>query len=153
MAPRPGSAVLILYDADCGMCRVTMAGLLRWGRQRAFEPVALQSERARRLLAHMTEEERMASFHVVMPDGELLSAGAALTEILDTLPGAGVLAGASRRLPGATARAYGLVAGNRTRIGPLIPDRIRRWAQRELAVADGDADERDDQPAERHLDQ
>jgi predicted DCC family thiol-disulfide oxidoreductase YuxK len=130
VAARSASAVLILYDADCGMCRVVMAGLLRC--ETDFEAVALQSERAKRLLAHMSEEERMASFHVVLADGEVRSAGAALTEVLDALPGARPLAGLSRRTPGATSRFYRLVAGNRTRIGPLIPDRIRRWAQREL---------------------
>ncbi len=145
--------MLILYDADCGMCRVTLVLLMRWAGHGTFEPVALQSQRARELLGDMSEEQRMASFHVVSPDGEIRSAGPALTEVLDALPGAGILAATSRRLPRATSRFYALVAGNRTRIGPLIPDRIRDWAARELAVADGDADDRHDDAAEGDLDQ
>jgi len=122
----------ILYDADCGLCRVSVALLLRWDRHRSFEAVALQSDRAAALLADMDEAERMASFHAVVADGSVLSGSDAVPAVLSALPGAGVLEHASRRLPRVTALTYGAVVAQRSRIGPLIPDRVRQWAEREL---------------------
>src|ERR671914_515493 len=79
---------LLLYDADCGFCRVCVALVLAWDRRRRLRPVALQSEEAEGLLAQMPEEERMASWHLARPDGEVQSAGAAFPPLLRELPGA-----------------------------------------------------------------
>jgi predicted DCC family thiol-disulfide oxidoreductase YuxK len=127
--------VLILYDADCGLCRVSVALLLRWDRHRSFEAVALQSDRAVLLLPDMSDAERMASFHAVVADGGVLSGSDAVPTVLSALPGAGVLEHAARRMPRTTARAYGAVVTHRSRIGPLIPRRVRRWAEHELKHA------------------
>jgi predicted DCC family thiol-disulfide oxidoreductase YuxK len=127
--------VQVLYDADCGLCRVSAALLLRWGRRGSLEALPIQGERATRLLAAagMDEDERLASVHAVLPDGRVLSAGDAVTAVLGILPGAKPLARLSARTPTATARAYHAIADNRSRLGPLIPKRLKHWADRQLA--------------------
>jgi predicted DCC family thiol-disulfide oxidoreductase YuxK len=68
--------VAVLYDPDCGFCRVSLALLLRWDTRRRLRPVALGSEEADALLDGMPEDERMASWHLVEA-GRVHSAGAA----------------------------------------------------------------------------
>ncbi len=69
----------------------------------------------------------MASFHLVEGDGAR-SAGEALSRLMSYLPGGRPLLAGTERFPGATERAYRLVADNRSRIGPLIPDAVKRRA-------------------------
>lgn len=114
-------AALILYDSDCGLCRWTLGIVLAWDRRRRLEPVALQGEKAERLLAGMDPDERMASWHLVTADGEVRSAGGAVPDLLDLLPGGHPLAAAFRRFPRATERLYFAVADNRGRLGRLLP--------------------------------
>jgi predicted DCC family thiol-disulfide oxidoreductase YuxK len=119
---------LLLYDADCGFCRVCVALVLAWDRRRRLRPVALQSEEAEALLAHMPEDERMASWHLARPDGDLRSAGAAFPPLLRELPAAAPLGALAERFPGGAERAYALVARNRSSLGRALPDSARRWA-------------------------
>jgi predicted DCC family thiol-disulfide oxidoreductase YuxK len=127
-----GDAVL-LYDADCGFCRWSAAKVLRWDRGGRLRPVALQDAEADRLLGHLTEEERMASWHLVTPDGRIVSAGAAAAPLLRLLPGGRSLAALAAALPGATERAYRLVADNRGRVGPLVTAGAAARARRVIA--------------------
>ena len=119
---------LLLYDADCGFCRVCVALLLTWDRRRRLRPVALQSDEADALLAGMPEGERMASWHLARPDGEVRSAGAAFPPLLRELPGGTGLGALAERFPGGTERAYALVASNRSSLGRALPESARRWA-------------------------
>jgi len=118
----------VLYDRDCGLCRTVMGAVLACDRRRRLRPVALQDPEARELLPGLSEEERMASFHLVEPDRSMHSAGAALARLPDYLPGGSPLAGAAQRRPALIERAYGLVAGNRDCLGPLIPAPLKRRA-------------------------
>jgi predicted DCC family thiol-disulfide oxidoreductase YuxK len=120
--------VLLLYDDDCGFCRVCVALVLAWDERRRLRPVALQSEEAARLLAGMPEPERMASWHLAQPNGDLRSAGAAFAPLLRELPGGAGLAALAERFPGAAERAYALVARHRTVLGRALPESARRWA-------------------------
>ena len=70
----------------------------------------------------MTEDERMRSFHVVDAAGSVHSAGDGLAELFPFL----------RRSPRLASRLYWLVAGNRDRLGKLIPDFARRQAGRRI---------------------
>lgn len=128
--------VPILYDPDCGFCRVCMATVLSWDRQRRLRPVPLGSEEADRLLAGMPEDERMASWHLIAPNGGVHSAGAAFPPLLRLLPRGGRLARLSARFPQASERGYRWVADRRSAFGSAIPGRIRRWAD---AVISGSA--------------
>jgi predicted DCC family thiol-disulfide oxidoreductase YuxK len=106
----------VLYDADCGFCRWSLRRLLAWDRRGALEPVAIQSVEGQRLLAPLEAERRLDSWHVVLPAGEVFSAGAAAPVACEVLPGGRTLARLFRAFPGATDRAYRLIASNR---GPL----------------------------------
>ena len=66
----------------------------------------------------------MQSFHVVEADGTVRSAGDGLARLVPPL----------RRSPRAASRLYRLVAGNRDRLGKLIPALARRHADRRIAA-------------------
>lgn len=119
----------ILYDAECRFCRWSLAWVLRWDRGRRLEPVALQDERARALLDAMPEAERMASWHLVGPDGSIASAGAAAAPLLRLLPGGRPLAALAERFPGAVERGYGVVVAQRGRLGRWLSDPTLRRAE------------------------
>ena len=115
------------------MCRWMAAKVLAWDRRRVLTPVPIQSPEGEWMLASVPEGERLNSWHLVEPDGTVHSAGAAFEPLFRLLPGAApakALAGVSPRL---TERAYRLVAGNRGRIGPLIPDAAKARADRRIA--------------------
>src|SRR6187200_1349141 len=51
---------VVLYDADCGLCKWLLSGLLRWDRTARLHPIALQRSEAADLLRELTPSERMA---------------------------------------------------------------------------------------------
>ena len=112
----------LLYDADCGLCKFVVARVLELDRRHRYRPLALQDPRAVELLPGMSEQQRMESFHVVGPDGTVHSAGPGLAELLPLL----------KRFPRLSSRLYWLVAGNRDRLGKLLPDVARRQAARRI---------------------
>lgn len=118
---------VVLYDADCGFCRWTLAKLLAWDRRGALRPVPIDSEEGERLLAGMEREQRLASWHLVR-EGRTWSAGAAFPPLLRLLPGGRPLAGIAARWPRLTQAGYGLVAGNRGTPGRLLPAGAKRRA-------------------------
>jgi predicted DCC family thiol-disulfide oxidoreductase YuxK len=123
----------ILYDPDCGFCRVCVAVVLRWGRNRRLRPVALTSTEGTELLPGMPEDERMASWHLVLPDRTIHSAGAAFSPLFRLLPGGRPLTWLSERFPRATEVAYRFVADHRTAFGKPLPAAAKRWADRVIS--------------------
>src|ERR1700761_1651241 len=106
----------VIYDADCGCCKFSLALLLSWDRPRkgrgrrepgarALRPLPLGTAEADRLLADLTEEQRDASWHLVI-DGRRHSAGAALAPALGLLPRGGRPAALLARFPHATEWGY-----------------------------------------------
>ena len=125
----PAAARLaVLYDADCGLCKWLLSWLLRRDRTRVLRPVALQGDEARELLADLSPQERMASWHLISASGERDSGGAALAPLLRALPGGAPAALVVARLPRLTDRAYRWVAANRTQLSRLVPARSKRRA-------------------------
>ena len=118
--PGPDNHPVLLYDRDCGFCRWSMAKILAWDRRRGIRPQVLQSDEANRLLQGMDPDRKMASWHLVLPNGQILSAGAAVPTLLRMLPGGRPLAGVAATLPGTTERAYRFVARHRDRLGRLL---------------------------------
>lgn len=118
----------MLYDLDCGFCRWTLAGLLRWDRHRRLRPAAIQDAEGQSVLAGMDPELRMQSWHLLTADGGLVSAGRALPEVFGLLPGGRPIAWLTGRLMPITERAYRLLARSRNRLGPLLSDRARARA-------------------------
>ena len=124
--------VPVLYDPDCGFCRVVLALLLRWDTRCRLRPVALGSAEADRLLSGMPEDERMASWHLVA-DGTVSSGGSAFPPVFERLPGGRPLARATGRFPDASDRAYRWVADHRALLGRPVPASARRWADRVIS--------------------
>ena len=122
----------VLYDADCGFCRASLALILAWDREWRLRPVALQDHEANRLLAHLSPEERMASWHLVSPDGTVTSAGDAFEALFRLLPGGSPPASLARRFPQAARKGYRWIADHRTPLGRLLPSPIKLRADARL---------------------
>jgi len=120
--------VAVLYDPDCGFCRVSMAALLCWDRRGRLRPVPLGGAEADELLMGMPHDERMASWHLVAPDGAVRSGGDALPGVFDVVPGGAPLARLFERFPDASRGGYRWVAEHRSLFGRALPDRLRGWA-------------------------
>jgi predicted DCC family thiol-disulfide oxidoreductase YuxK len=124
----------VIYDGDCGFCRWSLALFLSWdsaarGRPGALRPLPLGTAEANRLLADVGEEQRNASWHLVI-DGRRHSAGAALAPALALLPRGRRPAALFARFPLATEWGYRWVARHRSLLGRFVPARARRWAGR-----------------------
>lgn len=122
----------VLYDADCGFCRWSLARLLALDKACRLRPVPLGTEEANSLLADLSEEERAASWHLVAPDGERTSGGLAAAPLMRALPGGGLPAAALATAPGLTDRAYRWVADHRSAFSRLIPERSKRRADQRI---------------------
>jgi predicted DCC family thiol-disulfide oxidoreductase YuxK len=123
----------ILYDPDCGFCRWCLGKVLAWDRRRVLRPVPLDGDEADRLLAEVPVGERMSSWHLVEQGGGVRSAGAAFPPLFRLLPGGSPLAAVTARVPDATDRAYGWVAGNRSRWGRFVTEGAKRRADNRIA--------------------
>jgi predicted DCC family thiol-disulfide oxidoreductase YuxK len=118
----------LLYDADCGFCKWIVSGVLAWDRHNRLVPRALQSAPAQTLLSDLSPEERLASVHLISPDGERLSAGSVPAPLLRLLPGGTIPALGIARLPRLTSRAYDWVANHRSQLSRAVPTRMKRRA-------------------------
>jgi predicted DCC family thiol-disulfide oxidoreductase YuxK len=130
----------VIYDADCGFCKFSLALLLAWDRSgvgRALRPLPLGTAEADRLLADLTPEQRNSSWHLVDESGRRNSAGAALAPALTLLPGGRVPAAFVARVPQVTERGYRWVVDHRRFLGRFVPARARRWADRVIAAHGG----------------
>ena len=108
----------ILYDPDCGFCRLCVAVVLSWDRHRRLRPVP---------------GEDLDSWQLILPDGEVVSAGAAFSPLLRLLPAGAPLARLTDRFPRAAERGYRFVADRRTAFGKLLPASAKRWADRVIS--------------------
>jgi predicted DCC family thiol-disulfide oxidoreductase YuxK len=124
----------LLYDEDCGFCRLSVALVLAWDRRRRLRPVAIQSEEGGRLLAPLPPTERLLSAHVVEPDGAIRSGGALAAPLLRRLPGGGPAAALAERSPRTAERVYRYVADHRSALGRFVPARAKTWADRRIAA-------------------
>ena len=125
---------VIFYDGDCGLCKWLVQWLLAWDRARELRTLPIQSPAADALLGHLSPEERLASFHLLLPDGELVSGGPAMPELLRRLPGGGPPAAPAARAPGATERGYRWIAANRTTLSRPIRRSWKESAARRVAA-------------------
>lgn len=121
---------VILYDRDCGFCKWSLDQILLWDRRGRLRPVPIQSAEAERLLPELSPEQRLASWHLVGPDGAAISAGAAAEPLARLLPGGRPLAYLLGRFPGATERAYQWVADHRSVLARVLRIDSRRELRR-----------------------
>ena len=131
IAQRP----VVLYDDDCGFCKRLRSKFLAWDRRGLLRPIALQDPEADRLLGEMDDERKMASWHLVTPDGEVRSGGAAVAPLLRLLPGGAAPAWVVDRIPTLIDRAYRWVASNRTELSRRWPGRERGRRRAEARIA------------------
>jgi predicted DCC family thiol-disulfide oxidoreductase YuxK len=123
----------LFYDTDCGLCRWTAAKIAAWDRRGAIRLVTLQDRaQADRLLGPMDEQTRMASWHLVTPDGGVHSAGRGVAPLLRLLPGGAPLARLASALQPFTDAAYCFVANRRSAFGRMLPHRARARADARL---------------------
>jgi len=118
----------VLYDGECGLCEWLLCGLLAWDRTVRLHPLALQRPESEELLADLTPEERMASWHLISPEGGRRSGGAALAPLLHLLPRGRFPAAALARLPALTDRSYRWVSEHRSQLSKLVPTRVKQHA-------------------------
>ena len=111
------TGLVLLYDEDCGFCRWSVARILAWDRGHRLRAAPLQGEDVARLLVDVDVDQRMATAHIVLPNGRVYSGGAIADPLFRSLPGGRPLAALARAMPSATGRAYRLVARNRERLG------------------------------------
>ncbi|MGI8506554.1 MAG: thiol-disulfide oxidoreductase DCC family protein [Solirubrobacteraceae bacterium] len=131
--PANTSAWIVIYDADCGFCRWSLALLLGADRRRRLRPLALGTPEADALLFDVPAEQRAASWHLVSPDGSRKSAGSAAPRLLALLPGGRVPAGLLARAPALTDRAYDGVASHRSTLSRWLTSRAKRRATVKIA--------------------
>ena len=115
---------MILYYADCGFCRWSLAKILAWDRRGQLRAVALQDPEADALLPSIDSTQKMASWHLVTPDGAVHSAGAAFPPLLRLLPAGRPLAAVAGAFPGVTV-AYRWAARNPGGLGRFVRGRTR----------------------------
>ena len=108
---------IVLYDEDCGFCRWSLVRLLRWDRDGRLRAASIQSEEGDRLLADLSEEDRLASWHLIAPDGRRYSGGAAAGPMARLLPAGAPVALLAETFPRTTDRVYRWVARNRDALG------------------------------------
>ena len=115
---------VLLYDADCRLCRFAARLVARLDRRRKLALLGLEDAAADALLEAVSEEERSSSLRLVLPDGRMLPAGAAALGVLEWLPATRPLArlAAVLRAEPAVEALYAAVARNRDRLGRLVPD-------------------------------
>jgi predicted DCC family thiol-disulfide oxidoreductase YuxK len=127
--------LVVLYDADCGLCAWLLVQLLRPERHGRLRPEPIQSPEGQRLLARVAPELRLQSWHVVDAHGAVTSAGAALPRVLRCLPGGRPLAALAAAFPGSTEVAYRWVADHREVLARALPESARRRARDRLLRA------------------
>jgi predicted DCC family thiol-disulfide oxidoreductase YuxK len=125
--------LIVLYDGECGFCKVSLAVLLSWDKAKRLSPVPIQSARGEELLAGMAQQDRLASWHLIDAEGTLYSGGAGIGVIFGALPFGAPLARFASRFQRETSRAYEWVAAHRVLLGRPLKARSRAWAARVIA--------------------
>jgi predicted DCC family thiol-disulfide oxidoreductase YuxK len=113
----------LLYDDDCGFCRWSAAKVVAWDRRRRLRALPLQDAAADALLGKIDHDRKMASWHLVVPAGNVYSGAAAVAPLALLLPGGRPIAYAATRLPGLTRLTYRWVSRHRGALGRLLGQR------------------------------
>ncbi len=128
--PQPDRRWTVIYDADCGFCRTSLGLILRADGRRRLRPLALGTAEADALLADLPPGRREASWHLISPDENRESAGAAGPPLLRLLPGGQAPAAVLARFPGQTQRAYEWIAEHRSSFSHVLPSSVKDRATR-----------------------
>lgn len=136
-APREGRGrdALLLYDLDCGFCRFCVGAIVAWDRSRRLRPAPIQSREGQAALGgtRVASESQLASWHLADRSGTVYSGGAVFPPLLRLLPHGTRLADLALAAPALVDRLYRLVAHHRTLVSRFVPDRAKRWGDRQIA--------------------
>jgi predicted DCC family thiol-disulfide oxidoreductase YuxK len=110
---------ILLYDADCGFCRLAAAKILAWDQRDRLRAVPLQDEEAKALVP---QETRMASWHLILR-GAHYSGGQAVAPLARLLRGGAPIAALAEMAPSLTDSAYRWVADHRELLGRALGQR------------------------------
>lgn len=91
----------LLFDEGCPLCVTFQQEIKRRDRRDRIVPVGFEDPRIRQLVPGMTQEQLRGSFHLILPDGRVLSGHRALPDLLRLLPGWSAAAWILRHAPGA----------------------------------------------------
>jgi predicted DCC family thiol-disulfide oxidoreductase YuxK len=130
-----GDGLIVLYDADCGICRWSMAWALRHDRGHRLIAAPIQSPLGAELLCDLTPDRRLATAHAVGADDRLRSGGDAAAAVLERLDRTRLLGRLARSVPGMTGYLYDAVATRRSAFGRFVGARARRRADHLLERA------------------
>jgi len=115
----PPSRAVLIYDADCPMCRASAMWLMRLAlSRRALEILPCRSPVRVQRFPQIAEDVCLTAMQLVLPDGLVLAGADAVPELLRRIRGLGWLA-AVFALPGMRPLArvvYAWIARNRMRI-------------------------------------
>ena len=115
----PASLAVLIYDAECPMCRASALWLMRLARSMGkLEILPCRSELRAARFPEISESACLTAMQLVLPDGRVLAGADAVPELLRCIRGLGWLAGVFA-LPGMRPlgrRVYGWVARNRMKI-------------------------------------
>jgi len=118
----------ILYDADCGFCRWSVARLLHLDSDKVLQPLTIQSAEGQTLLASIPEAERLDSAHCIDATGKVTSGGDAFAVVAERIPWLRPAAGPARLAPGLIRAGYRLVADNRRLFSHWMTPTRLAWA-------------------------
>lgn len=109
----------LLYDGECGFCRLSAKAVMRLDENHRLRAVAIQSEEGQRLLTEVSAEGRLDTMHLVTPGGHVLSGADAAAPLSRLLKGGHVPSRAMRRFPDQTEKAYAFVSRHRSKLGKV----------------------------------
>ena len=116
------SRPVLLYDADCRVCRFVARTALRLDRRNELAVLPLQDDEARSFLQQLPTAERLASWRLVRRDGSLAAYGAGLSELLGSMWLTRALGRAVSVVPDRVLDTlYEQAARRRGRLGRLVP--------------------------------
>jgi len=122
------SQLRVLYDADCGFCRWSVAHLLLADKQSALLPLTIQSAEGQKLLSQVPQAERLSSAHCVTPDGHVTSGGAAYAVVAERIPRLVYTSPVAKALPSLVDLGYRGVANNRKLFSRWMTPARLAWA-------------------------
>ena len=114
---------VLLYDAECRVCRFAARAVVRLDRDRELAVLPLLDPAAGRLLAPLGDAERLASWRLARAGAAPTGYGAGVPGLLLAMRRTRWLGRLAQSVPAPVLdAAYGLVARNRGRLGHVVPD-------------------------------
>jgi predicted DCC family thiol-disulfide oxidoreductase YuxK len=114
-----GARAVLVYDADCPMCRASALWLMRLALSRGtLEILPCRSPVRAQRFPQLSEQACLSAMQLVLPDGRIVAGADAVPELLRRIRGLGWLAGLFTLPPmrPLSRRVYAWIARHRMRI-------------------------------------